>query len=65
MFVSKNHVMIKTCGRTTLLNCLEPILKLITEAGFNLVEVSKWKVNYIVKRQGTIFDESFICFNVV
>lgn len=39
MFVSKNRMMIKTCGSTTLLNCLEHVLKLVDQAGFSLVEV--------------------------
>lgn len=39
MFVSKNRVMIKTCGQTTLLCCLQSMLKLVKEAGFSLVEV--------------------------
>lgn len=39
MFVSKNRVIVKTCGSTTLLNCLEEILQIVKRAGFESVEV--------------------------
>lgn len=33
MFVFKNRVIMKTCGQTTLLNCIEPLLYLAREIG--------------------------------
>ena len=42
MFVSKNRFIIKTCGGTVLLRCIEPLLYLVKEiAGFDEVLVSK------------------------
>ena len=42
MFVSKNRFIIKTCGSTVLLRCIEPLLYLVKEiAGFDEVLVSK------------------------
>lgn len=38
MFISKNRFIIKTCGSTTLLRCIEPLLYLVKEvAGFDEV----------------------------
>lgn len=39
MFVSKNRIIVKTCGSTTLLHCLEQILEIVKKAGFETVEV--------------------------
>lgn len=38
MFVSKNRIIVKTCGSTTLLHCLEQILEIVKKAGFETVE---------------------------
>ncbi|KAI2800377.1 AMP deaminase [Blomia tropicalis] len=38
MFIFKNCVMIKTCGSTTLLHCLEKLLELVKMAGFEMIE---------------------------
>lgn len=35
MFVSKRRWILKTCGTTTPLNCLQPLMKLAAEMGFN------------------------------
>ena len=40
MFVTKNRVIIKTCGSTTLLHCLDQLFPIIKEAGFETIEVS-------------------------
>ena len=38
MFVAKNRIIIKTCGSTTLLRCVEPLLYLVKQvAGFDQV----------------------------
>lgn len=39
LFVQKSSIMIKTCGKTILLNCLKPILNLAFNAGFKSIEV--------------------------
>lgn len=40
MFVSKRRLILKTCGTTTPLQCLEPLLDLVESyAGFDKVEV--------------------------
>ena len=38
MFVAKDHIIIKTCGKTKLLNCVEPLLEL-TEAYLGITNV--------------------------
>ncbi|KPM03075.1 S-adenosylmethionine decarboxylase-like protein, partial [Sarcoptes scabiei] len=38
LFVQKSSIMIKTCGKTILLNCLKPILNLAFNAGFKSIE---------------------------
>jgi S-adenosylmethionine decarboxylase len=41
MFVSKNRFIIKTCGSTTLLRCIQPLLYLVKQVtGFDEVAVS-------------------------
>lgn len=40
MFLSKRRLILKTCGTTTPLQCLEPLLKLVEQyTGFDEVEV--------------------------
>jgi S-adenosylmethionine decarboxylase len=41
MFVTKDRFILKTCGSTTLLYCVQPLLKLVREnVGFDSVLVS-------------------------
>jgi Adenosylmethionine decarboxylase len=41
MFISKNRFILKTCGRTTLLAAIKPLLKLVYEkCGFDMILVS-------------------------
>ena len=41
MFVSKNRFILKTCGRTSLLYAVEPLLNLVqNECGMDRVDVS-------------------------
>ena len=49
MFVSKNRIIIKTCGSTTLLRCIEPLLYLVKQmAGFDeVVDVFYSRKNFI------------------
>lgn len=37
MFIYRDRVMIKTCGQTTLLNCIEPLLYLARQVGFDQI----------------------------
>ena len=44
MFVSRERLILKTCGQTTLLCCIKPLLELAkTECGLSNVRVQYWK----------------------
>lgn len=49
MFVSKNRIILKTCGSTTLLRCIEPLLYLVKQmAGFDeVVDVFYSRKNFM------------------
>jgi len=49
MFISKNRFILKTCGRTTLLGAIKPLLKLVNEkCGFDMIlDVFYSHKNYI------------------
>ena len=40
MFVTKDRFILKTCGTTTLLHCVDPLLRLVkSEVGYDSVQV--------------------------
>lgn len=46
LFVYPHKIILKTCGRTTLLRCLEPLLKLASEIGLELEWLIYSRKNY-------------------
>lgn len=55
MFVSSNRFILKTCGVTTLLNALQPLLKLAKEkCNFDIVEVRICPF-HIINLQGMLY----------
>lgn len=54
MFVAKRRLILKTCGTTTPLQCLEPLLDLVEEhTGFDEVEVLR--LNFLYHQQIIMF----------
>ena len=46
MFVFRTHLVLKTCGETTLLHAIQPLLGLARDyCGFDVVDVRKMRIN--------------------
>ncbi len=55
MFVSENRFILKTCGSTTLLHAIKPLLKLVhEETGMDVVEVGVILIGFGQHEEGPV-----------